>query len=104
MADFGDDLALLADAFERDAPSPAEVDATRPDAALETWLRRLRTSGVGALLLLAGSPPLLRHDGTLTPLSDFPLDDVEIDEAQPAHPRGGQIESQRRAETTGADA
>ena len=57
--------------------SPATGDTSR----LDRWLRRLSDAGGSDLLLVAGSPPMIRVDGKVRPLPDGPLDGVDVEEA-----------------------
>lgn len=47
---------------------------------LEGWLRLLAEAGGSDLLLVAGASPSIRVDGRVRPLSEGPLDGVEIEE------------------------
>jgi twitching motility protein PilT len=59
------------------AISTRALDASR----LERWLRLLAERQGSDLLLVAGAPPSLRVEGRVVPLSEGPLDGVEIEEA-----------------------
>jgi twitching motility protein PilT len=67
--------------------APAAGDTSR----LEAWLRALAARNGSDLLLVAGASPSIRVDGRVRPLSDGPLDGVEIEEsvlaALPPHAR-----------------
>lgn len=65
-----------------------ELNSDRPPesgagsaARLEGWLQTLVERGGSDLLLVAGAPPSLRLDGSLTPLPGAPLAGDEIEEA-----------------------
>ena len=65
-----------------------ELNSERPPGAaggssarLESWLQKLVQRSGSDLLLVAGAPPSLRVDGTITPLPDAPLSGEEIEEA-----------------------
>jgi twitching motility protein PilT len=65
-----------------------ELNSDRPPesggssaARLEGWLQTLVERGGSDLLLVAGAPPSLRLDGSLTPLPGAPLSGDEIEEA-----------------------
>jgi twitching motility protein PilT len=65
-----------------------ELNSERPPGAeggnsvrLEGWLRTLVQRSGSDLLLVAGAPPSLRVDGTITPLLSAPLSGEEIEEA-----------------------
>jgi len=65
-----------------------ELNSDRPPesggssaARLEGWLQTLVERGGSDLLLVAGAPPSLRIDGSLTPLPGAPLAGDEIEEA-----------------------
>jgi twitching motility protein PilT len=61
-----------------DAPRGAVVGDT---GRLEAWLRLLAAAGGSDLLLVAGAPPSIRAEGRVRPLSEGPLDGLEIEEA-----------------------
>src|SRR5258705_9369438 len=48
---------------------------------LERWLRLLVDAGGSDLLLVAGAPPSIRVEGRVRPLSEGPLDGVDVEEA-----------------------
>ena len=63
-----------------------ELNAWRADgpgdrSRLEEWLRVMTERGASDLLLVAGVPPSIRVDGTITPLPEGPLDGAEIEDA-----------------------
>jgi len=58
-------------------PSPVMGDSTR----LERWLGVLAARGGSDLLLVAGAPPSIRVDSKVIPLSEGPLDGLDIEEA-----------------------
>jgi twitching motility protein PilT len=65
-----------------------ELNSERPPGAaggssarLDSWLQKLVQRSGSDLLLVAGAPPSLRVDGTITPLPDAPLSGEEIEEA-----------------------
>jgi twitching motility protein PilT len=60
-----------------DAASPATGDTGR----LEQWLRMLVDAGGSDLLLVPGAPPSIRVDGRVRPLTDGPVDGVDVEEA-----------------------
>ena len=78
MADFDDDLALLASELNRTAPIPVADFAMAP-RAMETWLSALRSSGAQELLIVPGAPPTARDQDTLTPLTALPVDGLEVE-------------------------
>ena len=78
MADFDDDLALLASELHRTSPLPVADFASEP-RSLETWLAHLRAGGHTDLLLVAGAPPTTRGAADLAPLSDLPLDSADVE-------------------------
>jgi twitching motility protein PilT len=57
--------------------SPATGDTGR----LERWLRILVDAGGSDLLLVPGAPPSIRVDGRVRPLSEGPVDGVDVEEA-----------------------
>jgi twitching motility protein PilT len=57
------------------------VEAAPSDGRLERWLTELVSSGGSDLLLVAGSPPALRRDGRLEPLSEGPLGSGDIEDS-----------------------
>jgi twitching motility protein PilT len=59
------------------APSPVMGDSSR----LERWLGVLAARGGSDLLLVAGAPPSIRVDSKVIPLSEGPLDGLDIEEA-----------------------
>ena len=59
------------------APSAATGDTTR----ITAWLRLLADAGGSDLLLVAGAPPSIRVDGRVRPLTEGPLDGVDIEDA-----------------------
>jgi twitching motility protein PilT len=60
-----------------DAASPATGDTGR----LEQWLRMLVDAGGSDLLLVPGAQPSIRVDGRVRPLTDGPVDGVDVEEA-----------------------
>ncbi len=56
---------------------PAVGDTAR----LERWLALLSDAGGSDLLLVAGAPPSIRVEGRVRPLSEGPLDGVDVEEA-----------------------
>jgi twitching motility protein PilT len=76
-----DDLDRLVTELNRLGPSsPARTDAD--SALLESWLQRVRAEEDGSdLLLVAGSPPIVRAPGRLIRVSDDPLGGDEIENA-----------------------
>ncbi len=48
---------------------------------IERWLRLLAARNGSDLLLIAGAPPSIRVDGRVLPLTEGPLDGVDIEEA-----------------------
>lgn len=68
------ELNAAADGAQADAP-PGSTDR------LERWLRLLADRHGSDLLLVAGAPPSIRVEGRVLPLSEGPLDGVDIEDA-----------------------
>ena len=76
----GDDLDQLI--LELNSSRPAEPASRSADTVrLEQWLRTLASQGGSDLLLVAGAPPAVRVDGRVQPLTEGPLDGVDIENA-----------------------
>jgi twitching motility protein PilT len=69
---------LILELHSTGEPAPAQPgDASR----LERWLRILASRSGSDLLLVAGAAPALRVSGDVEPLSEAPLDGVDVEEA-----------------------
>lgn len=67
---------------ELNASTTVPASATTGDTSrLDRWLRLLSDAGGSDLLLVAGSPPMIRVDGKVRPLPDGPLDGVDVEES-----------------------
>ncbi len=74
----GEDIdRLILELHATTAGSPGPGDLTR----IERWLRLLASRNGSDLLLIAGAPPSIRVDGRVLPLTEGPLDGVDIEEA-----------------------
>ena len=73
-----DDLVRELHATVKEAAPPARAvgDLSR----IERWLRAMAEQGASDLLLVAGAPPIIRVDGRVRPLSDGPLDGLDIED------------------------
>ncbi len=67
--------------LELHATGGALAPSTGDLARIERWLRLLSSRGGSDLLLVAGAPPSIRVDGRVLPLSEGPLDGVDIEDA-----------------------
>lgn len=81
-----DDLdALIGELNE----SAERLDAGGRDARLGDWVRRVVDSNGSDLLLVSGSPPAMRVDGSLRSIGATPLADQDVEDAVlpllPAH-------------------
>jgi twitching motility protein PilT len=73
-----DDLDALVTELNAGVPRRLTGEHT---AKLRSWLERLVERSASDLLLVAGSPPVLRIAGNVVPLEEGPLDGAEIAEA-----------------------
>ena len=73
-----EDINQLIRQLNTERPPGAEGGTS---ARLEGWLQTLVQRSGSDLLLVAGAPPSLRVDGTITPLPTAPLSGEEIEEA-----------------------
>jgi len=73
-----DDLDALVTELNAGVPGRLTGEYT---AKLRSWLERLVERSASDLLLVAGSPPVLRIAGNIVPLEEGPLDGAEIAEA-----------------------
>jgi len=80
VGDFDDDLDHLASELNLVAPQRT-AESAGSHRSIESWLRRLRELQGSDLLLVAGSPPVVRTPGRLTPTSDLILGSDDIDAA-----------------------
>jgi twitching motility protein PilT len=87
MANHDDIERLILELHSTGGPDAGTGDSAR----LETWLRLLAARSGSDLLLVAGAPPSLRINGRVQPLTEGPLDGVDIEEtvlpALPPHAR-----------------
>ena len=60
---------------------PGALDGATEAVRLDRWLEELVRRAGSDLLLVAGSPPAVRVDGRISPLSESPLAGEEIEEA-----------------------
>ena len=69
--------------LELNATAPPEPARVAPDttARLDRWLQLLADKGGSDLLLVAGAAPSVRVKGAVVPLSEGPLDGIDIEEA-----------------------
>jgi len=80
------------DALIGELNSSAErLDANERDARLDDWVRQVVASRGSDLLLVSGSTPMMRVDGSLRALGSSPLSDQDVEDAIlpliPAHGR-----------------
>jgi twitching motility protein PilT len=87
MANHDDIDRLILELHSTGGPAAGAGDSAR----LEAWLRLLAARSGSDLLLVAGAPPSLRINGRVQPLTEGPLDGVDIEEtvlpALPPHAR-----------------
>lgn len=77
------DIDRLADAL-----NAWQSDGAGGPSRLEHWLTIVTERGASDLLLVAGLPPSIRVDGTISSLPEGPLDGPEIEDAVLPVPRG----------------
>ena len=73
-----EDINQLIRQLNTERPPGAEAGTS---VRLESWLQTLVQRSGSDLLLVAGAPPSLRVDGTITPIAGAPLSGDEIEEA-----------------------
>ena len=69
---------------ELNASTPVETPASGAGLSttrLDAWLGALADRAGSDLLLVAGAPPAIRHNGSILALSEAPLDGLDIEEA-----------------------
>jgi len=76
-----DDIDQLIAELHASGGAAAGGAASGDTSRLERWLRVLADAGGSDLLLVAGAPPSIRVEGRVRPLTEGPLDGVEIEEA-----------------------
>jgi twitching motility protein PilT len=76
-----DDLDRLVSELNLLTPVSASPPAGAGSAVIEAWLARVRDADASDLLLVAGSPPVMRVTGRLSRLADAPLSSEEIEAA-----------------------
>ena len=82
MSHDAEEIDRLITELNATAAPASRSDTPRGDAArLEEWLGFLAARGGSDLLLVAGSPPVLRLDGKVVRLAEGPLDGGEIEDA-----------------------
>ncbi len=76
-----DDLDRLVSELNLLTPVSASATAAAGSVVIEAWLARVRDADASDLLLVAGSPPVMRVTGRLSRLADAPLSSEEIEAA-----------------------
>jgi twitching motility protein PilT len=76
-----DDLDRLVSELNLLTPVSASATAAAGSVVIEAWLARVRDADASDLLLVAGSPPVMRVTGRLSRLADAPLSSEEIETA-----------------------
>ena len=76
-----DDLDRLVSELNLLPPASSGAGPGASSAVIEAWLARVREADGSDLLLVAGTPPVMRVTGRLSRLSDNPLSSEEIEAA-----------------------